>query len=309
MYGSGISREGGLLDVGVASDVVRKTGAWFTYGETRLGQGREQSKEFLRANPDIAAAARDGDPRPRWPPSTSRWRASRRPSRCRRAAADARRDPDASRRAPRGRRRRRARRAAVTDAGRRHGGGGRVPGGSAALGRRDARPPSPPRLPGRARRGRSWRDSSTLGYLDDVAFAAAWVESRDRARPRGSLALRQELLRKGVPREAIDEVLAERDAIGSQRDARGRARRAERGPGGGAPAPARAARPPCGARPIRAVAARRPTRSWHATASPRTSAATPRQASSLPTSSRTRRTTPAEAAFDALFDPRVGFAT
>jgi recombination protein RecA len=54
MYGTGISREGGLLDVGVASDVVTKTGAWFNYGETRLGQGREQSKEFLRANPDIA---------------------------------------------------------------------------------------------------------------------------------------------------------------------------------------------------------------------------------------------------------------
>ena len=54
MYGSGISREGGLLDVGVASDVVRKSGAWFNHGETRLGQGREQSKEFLRANQDIA---------------------------------------------------------------------------------------------------------------------------------------------------------------------------------------------------------------------------------------------------------------
>ena len=54
MYGTGISREGGLLDVGVASDVVTKSGAWFNYGETRLGQGREQSKEFLRANADIA---------------------------------------------------------------------------------------------------------------------------------------------------------------------------------------------------------------------------------------------------------------
>jgi len=54
MYGTGISREGGLLDVGVASDVVRKSGAWFNHGETRLGQGREQSKEFLRANQDIA---------------------------------------------------------------------------------------------------------------------------------------------------------------------------------------------------------------------------------------------------------------
>jgi recombination protein RecA len=54
MYGEGISREGGLLDVGVASGVVGKTGAWFNHGETRLGQGREQAKEFLRANADIA---------------------------------------------------------------------------------------------------------------------------------------------------------------------------------------------------------------------------------------------------------------
>jgi len=53
MYGEGISKEGGLLDVGVASDVVSKTGAWFTYGDVRLGQGREQAKEFLRANKDV----------------------------------------------------------------------------------------------------------------------------------------------------------------------------------------------------------------------------------------------------------------
>jgi recombination protein RecA len=55
MYGEGISREGGLLDVGVAMDVVTKTGAWFTFGETRLGQGREAAKGFLRENPPIAA--------------------------------------------------------------------------------------------------------------------------------------------------------------------------------------------------------------------------------------------------------------
>ena len=54
MYGEGISKEGGLLDVGVAMDVVDKTGAWFTFAETRLGQGREASKEFLRSNPAIA---------------------------------------------------------------------------------------------------------------------------------------------------------------------------------------------------------------------------------------------------------------
>ena len=54
MYGEGISTEGGLLDVGVAMDVVTKTGAWFTFGETRLGQGREASKEFLKGNIDVA---------------------------------------------------------------------------------------------------------------------------------------------------------------------------------------------------------------------------------------------------------------
>ena len=55
MYGEGVSKEGGLLDVGVAMDVVSKTGAWFNFGETRLGQGREASKEFLKSNPAVAA--------------------------------------------------------------------------------------------------------------------------------------------------------------------------------------------------------------------------------------------------------------
>ena len=55
MYGEGVSKEGGLLDVGVAMDVVEKTGSWFTYAETRLGQGREASKDFLKANGAIAA--------------------------------------------------------------------------------------------------------------------------------------------------------------------------------------------------------------------------------------------------------------
>jgi len=64
MYGEGISKEGGLLDVGVATDVVSKTGAWFNYGETRLGQGREASKEFLKQNKDVAERI-EGDIRAR----------------------------------------------------------------------------------------------------------------------------------------------------------------------------------------------------------------------------------------------------
>jgi recombination protein RecA len=55
MYNEGISREGGLLDVGIAAGVLTKTGAWFNYGDTRLGQGRENSRDFLKANPEIAA--------------------------------------------------------------------------------------------------------------------------------------------------------------------------------------------------------------------------------------------------------------
>ncbi len=55
MYGEGISKEGGLLDVGVAMDIVAKTGAWFNFAETRLGQGREASKEFLKGNTEVAA--------------------------------------------------------------------------------------------------------------------------------------------------------------------------------------------------------------------------------------------------------------
>jgi recombination protein RecA len=55
MYGEGVSKEGGLLDVGVAMGIVAKTGAWFTFDETRLGQGREAAKEFLKTAPDFAA--------------------------------------------------------------------------------------------------------------------------------------------------------------------------------------------------------------------------------------------------------------
>jgi len=54
MYNEGISREGGLLDVGIAAGILSKTGAWFNYGETRLGQGRENSRDFLKAHPEMA---------------------------------------------------------------------------------------------------------------------------------------------------------------------------------------------------------------------------------------------------------------
>ena len=55
LYGQGISREGSLLDLGVDHGVVRKSGAWFTYGEDQLGQGKENARNFLKDNPQLAA--------------------------------------------------------------------------------------------------------------------------------------------------------------------------------------------------------------------------------------------------------------
>lgn len=54
MYGKGISRDGELLDLAVKLDIVQKSGAWFSYGETRLGQGRDNVKELFRTNKDLA---------------------------------------------------------------------------------------------------------------------------------------------------------------------------------------------------------------------------------------------------------------
>ncbi|OIQ58858.1 protein RecA [Moorella thermoacetica] len=56
IYGRGIDREGCLLDMGAELDIVKKSGAWYSLGEDRLGQGREAAKDFLREHPDLAAA-------------------------------------------------------------------------------------------------------------------------------------------------------------------------------------------------------------------------------------------------------------
>lgn len=56
MYGEGISREGSLLDIGADLDIVNKSGAWYSFNEERLGQGRENAKNFLKDNKDLAAA-------------------------------------------------------------------------------------------------------------------------------------------------------------------------------------------------------------------------------------------------------------
>ena len=55
IYGKGICAIGNILDVAVNMDIVKKAGAWFSYNDEKLGQGRDKSKEFLEANPDILA--------------------------------------------------------------------------------------------------------------------------------------------------------------------------------------------------------------------------------------------------------------
>jgi recombination protein RecA len=60
MYGEGISKEGDLVDLGSEAGVIEKSGAWFAYGGERIGQGRENAKEFLRSHPEIAAAIEAG---------------------------------------------------------------------------------------------------------------------------------------------------------------------------------------------------------------------------------------------------------
>ena len=116
-------REGSLLDLGVDNGVVRKSGAWFTYGEDQLGQGKENARNFLKDNPQLAAEIEEkilaalgiGEPgrkareaeevaaaEPPWPRPPSRWPVTTPPPRVRsRALVAAGRRPQAPPRQPR----------------------------------------------------------------------------------------------------------------------------------------------------------------------------------------------------------------
>ncbi|NBI07919.1 recombinase RecA [Senegalia massiliensis] len=54
MYGEGISKEGNILDVAVSADIINKAGSWYSYGDQRLGQGRENAKDYLKENPETS---------------------------------------------------------------------------------------------------------------------------------------------------------------------------------------------------------------------------------------------------------------
>ena len=71
MYGEGISKTGELLDLGVKSGVVEKSGAWFSYDSQRMGQGRENARQFLKDNPESRRHHREGRARERRPPQRS----------------------------------------------------------------------------------------------------------------------------------------------------------------------------------------------------------------------------------------------
>ena len=53
MYGTGISKSGEIVDLGVQQGILKKSGSWFSYGETKLGQGRDAVKQMIKDNPDL----------------------------------------------------------------------------------------------------------------------------------------------------------------------------------------------------------------------------------------------------------------
>lgn len=54
MFGEGISRSGEIIDLGVEKGIVKKSGSWFSYGDTKLGQGRDAAKKCINDNPELA---------------------------------------------------------------------------------------------------------------------------------------------------------------------------------------------------------------------------------------------------------------
>ena len=55
MYGEGISKEGSILDAAVNNDLIIKSGSWYSYGDARIGQGRENARQYLKENSELAA--------------------------------------------------------------------------------------------------------------------------------------------------------------------------------------------------------------------------------------------------------------
>ena len=224
MYGQGISREGGLIDVGVEAGLVRKAGAWYTYEGDQLGQGKENARTFLRDNPDLA-----NEIEKKILEKLGVGPTVDAPADGRRRSASMTSDPDGSTCRPgdgvdrldRARRRRDAGRASPGPTPDRLGPGRRPGVGGPQDPARPADRPGP--QPHGA--GRQAAPSATcpttsptrlldrfeeVGLVDDAAFARAWVAQRQPGKGLARRALAQELRRKGVDdevaREALDEI-------------------------------------------------------------------------------------------------------
>ena len=187
MYNEGISKEGGLLDLAVELGLVKKTGAFFSYGDTRLGQGRENAREFLKKNPEIAQEIERLIRQQTLAEPTARVEAARAPNgtgrRWRRSISPRRSETDCCASAPEPRS---TWRCASWRSGR--AANTRCAGACGARRRR--------------RRRRSTRCSAQLRQHAAGRRCARspsyWVEQRQTFRPRGARLLRAELRQHGV---------------------------------------------------------------------------------------------------------------
>ena len=233
MYGKGISKEGSLLDVGVDLEIIKKSGAWFTYEGEQLGQGKENARTFLAEHTDLRDEIE------------SQGAPGGRPDRilgCRRPADRDRTGPDRARTAREGEQesrvaRARSRRGAPSAPGERSGeaqgrprAGARAPGGAATQPQGARAPARPSGVRHRRGRGRARASRSVVGLIDDEAFARAVVESRMGARGesrrvgRGASAARRGRPRRSRARPLDEAPEDERVAgrLGSRRPRRRR---------------------------------------------------------------------------------------
>ena len=95
MFNSGISSEGDLIDLAIAEGLIEKTGAWISYGQVRLGQGRENAKQFIQENPDLANEIREKILARRRPAATPASGDGKVPSETSKATAVTKEDPAA----------------------------------------------------------------------------------------------------------------------------------------------------------------------------------------------------------------------
>ena len=228
LYGQGISREGGLIDMGVEHGFVRKAGAWYTYEGDQLGQGKENARNFLKDNPDLANEIEKkikeklgvGVPKPRGPGR----RAGRGRGRRRRGSGRARRQ---------GRRRRRS---AAPKAGRRPRPTGRprpdADGAERSPGAAAARPSA----------GRPVEGRAGAAAQDPEEQARAICLRLLTGTPRTRRQLADALRKREIPDEVAEQVLDRFEEVGLIDDA------GVRGRLGGVPAP-RPGPGPAGARP------------------------------------------------------------